>query len=169
MEDDIETEHRSGLGRLVAVGVTGLAMTAVFGVGLCANGSALADGYRASGGSLGTPGEAVVTSVEEERDGQVCKGRFAPEDGGALVEARIEVRGDCVEGQQVEANLAPAHTSLFVGDEHPRAWAPGAQDWGLFVPFVVLFAVVCAMAAALASVSLARAAVIVWGRSRFGR
>lgn len=99
----------------------------MFGFALHADVIALVDGCRAAEGIAGTPGDAVVNAVEQQRDGQVCLGDFTPEDGGAAVEARIKVPGD----------------------ERPRAWAAGARDWGLFVPFVIIFAIVCATGAVL--------------------
>lgn len=165
METGIESDHRSDLGRLAAFAAAGLLVFAVFLIGLCANARALADGYRASEGAIGTPGEAVVTAIEDKRDGQFCHGSFIPGDGGRSVEARVEVRGECEMGQRVEARLAPEHASPFVGDDRPRAWEPGARDWGLLVPFVAVFAAVCAVAALVAVTSLIRAARIVRGRT----
>lgn len=83
---------------------SGCLILLVFEFALRANVVLLFDGYRAAEGISGTPGTAVVTAVDQQRDGQVCLGIFTSE----------------------EALLAPAHTSPFVGDEQPRAWAVGA-------------------------------------------
>ncbi|WP_335992094.1 hypothetical protein [Glycomyces sp. MUSA5-2] len=166
MDDGIEPEHRRALGGLAAIAAVCLLVTAVFAVAFAANSRALVDGYRASAGSAGMPGEAVVTAIEDRRDGQVCLGLFTPENGGAAVEARIEVRGECEADQRIDARLASAHTSPFIGDEHPRAWEPGAGDWGMFVPFTVLFALACAVPGLIAAAALSRCAVLAFGRPR---
>jgi len=112
---------------------------AAFPLALYANTMALIDGYRASHGEAGTLGTATVATATDTKDEQICRGAFVPEGGGPAVDARIEVDGRCEIGQQVEARLMPGRPSLFTGYDEPRAWAPGAGDWAVFIPLVVLF------------------------------
>ncbi|GAA2130347.1 hypothetical protein [Glycomyces algeriensis] len=118
---------------LLVVGVLSL-----FPIALYANAMEMADGYRASHGQAGTPGNAMIDSAVDGKGGQVCRGVFTP-DGGAAVEVRIEVDGECEEGQEVEARLMEGRSSMFTGYGEPRAWAAGADDWAGYLPLVVLF------------------------------
>lgn len=112
---------------------------ALFPIALYANAGAMIDGYRAAHGRTGTPGTATVVSAVDAKGGQVCTGTFAPDDGPATAEVRIEVSGDCEVGQETRAHLVEGRSSLFIGYGEPRAWAPGAGDWAGYLPLVILF------------------------------
>jgi hypothetical protein len=121
----------------VLLAVVGLILMA-FPAALYANAMAMIDGYRASHGQAGVAGTAVVESVSA-RSSQTCHGTFTPADGGSPVEVRIEVQGRCEVGQEVQARLMAGRPSIFTGYDQPRAWEPGSNDWGVYVPLVVLF------------------------------
>lgn len=134
----------------------------LFPIALHTNAIAMIDGYRASHGQAGTPGTATVGSAVDGRDGQVCRGVFAPDDGGAAAEVRIEVDGRCEEGQVVDARLMEGRSSMFTGYGEPRAWAAGADDWGGYLPLVILFALLSLPLVLLAAMILVRLAKLVF-------
>jgi hypothetical protein len=111
----------------------------LFPIALYANAVEMLDGYRASHGEAGAPGTATVESAVHGKGGQVCRGVFTPDDGAAAAEVRIEVDGDCEEGQEVEARFMEGRSSMFTGYGEPRAWAAGADDWAGYLPLVILF------------------------------
>ncbi|GAA1666404.1 hypothetical protein GCM10009830_10080 [Glycomyces endophyticus] len=116
------------------------AILLAFPLALHANVTALVDGYRAAHGQAGVPGTALVETAYNGRGERVCTGTFTPDDGGPAVETRIEVVGACETGQQVEARLMPGRPSPFIGYDDPRAWETGSRDWAMYVPLVILFA-----------------------------
>jgi hypothetical protein len=142
---------------LLVVGVLSL-----FPIALYANAVEMADGYRASHGQAGTPGTATVDSAVDGRGGQVCRGLFTPDDGGAAVELRIEVDGRCEEGQEVEARLMEGRSSMFTGYGETRAWAAGADDWAGYLPLVILFGLLSLPLVLLAVMVVAKLARLVF-------
>jgi hypothetical protein len=133
----------------------------LFPLALYANVMALTDGYRASRGEAGTPGTATVASVTDGRGGQVCRGTVAGDDGTLAANVVIEVPGGCEEGQVAEVRLMEGRNSLFTGYDEPRAWAAGSDDWGVYVPLVILFGLLSLLPAFLLIAILTRLAKLV--------
>jgi hypothetical protein len=97
-----------------------------------------------------------VESAVESRGGQVCRGTFVPDEGAPVADVRIEVSARCEEGQETATRLMEGRPSPFTGYDEPRAWAAGANDWGTFVPLVVLFGLLSLPAALVVVMLLAK-------------
>jgi hypothetical protein len=134
----------------------------LFPLALYANVMALTDGYRASHGDAGTPGTATVESVTDGRGGRVCRGTVAGDEGVLAVDVRIEVPGGCVAGQVAEVRLMEGRSSMFTGYDEPRAWAAGSDDWGAYIPLIILFGLLSLLPAFLLIAILTRLAKLVF-------